>query len=102
MLHEPAATQGKDYGTSYKMKLGIYMFVLYALIYAGFVGINLTNAELMEETVLCGMNLAVVYGFGLIVFALVLALISNALCTRQEKQLKAADTSAESITEVQA
>ncbi len=100
MLHEPAAPQGKDYGTSFKMKLGIYMFIVYALIYGGFVGINLYDAELMETIVLCGMNLAVVYGFGLIILALVQALIYNWLCTRKERQLKAADTG--SNTEVQA
>ncbi len=100
MLHEPAAPQAKDYGTSFKMKLGLYMFGLYAVIYGGFVGINLVDAELMETTVAFGLNLAVVYGFGLIILALVQALIYNALCTRKEKQLKAADTG--SNTEVQA
>ncbi|MBT3278128.1 MAG: DUF485 domain-containing protein [Phycisphaerales bacterium] len=100
MLHEPAAPQGKDYGTAYKTKLGLWMFAIYAVIYIGFVTINLTNAKLMEKPVFLGMNLAVVYGFGLIILALVQALIYNALCTRKEKALKAADTASD--TEVQA
>ncbi len=38
-----------------------------------------------------GLNLAVVYGFGLIIFALVLALIYSRACGRREKRLHQAD-----------
>ena len=89
MLHEPASNQGTDYATGAKMKLGVWMFILYALIYAGFVAINVINPKLMESCVLFGLNLAVVYGFGLILFALVLALIYNKLCTNKEQAAKA-------------
>jgi uncharacterized membrane protein (DUF485 family) len=41
----------------------------------------------MEKTVIFGLNLAVTYGFGLIIFALVLALIYNAMCAAKEKEL---------------
>ena len=85
MLHEPAAESGPDHASAYKMKLGVRMFIIYALTYAGFVFINLARPVLMERKVLLGMNLAVVYGFGLIVLALVMALIYNALCARREK-----------------
>jgi uncharacterized membrane protein (DUF485 family) len=44
----------------------------------------------METIVLGGLNLAVVYGFGLIVFALILALIYSLACGRREKRLQAA------------
>ena len=87
MLHEPAAPVGIDHATSYKMRLGIVMFLIYAVIYAGFVAINILKPILMEATVLFGLNLAVVYGFGLIVFALILALIYNVMCEKREKSV---------------
>lgn len=90
MLHEPAAKTGRDLATRYKTRIGVWMFFLYAVIYAGFVAINLIRPALMEKTVLVGLNLAVVYGFGLIVLALVLALIYNHLCGAMEKKLNVA------------
>ncbi len=92
MLHEPAAQSGPDHASAYKMRLGVRMFIPYALVYAGFVFINLYRPVLMERQVLLGMNLAVVYGFGLIVLALVMALFYNYYCARQEKKLYAAGT----------
>ena len=87
MLHEPAVQTGKDNATAYKTRLGVWMFIFYAIIYAGFVAINLVKADLMEKIVFLGLNLAVVYGFGLIIFALLLALFYSSLCTRMEKKL---------------
>jgi hypothetical protein len=43
----------------------------------------------MEATVFMGLNLAVAYGFFLIVFALVLALIYNRMCAVKERELRA-------------
>lgn len=87
MLHEPASTNEVDYASAYKSKLGIYLFIFYALVYAGFVVINVTKPLLMERILFSGLNLAVVYGFGLIIFAVILALIYNHLCTKKEKEL---------------
>ena len=91
MLHEPAAPAGKDYAVAYKTRLGVWMFVCYCLFYAGFVAINLLSAPLMERIVLWGLNLATVYGFALIIVALILAMIYNTLCNRQEALLAALD-----------
>jgi uncharacterized membrane protein (DUF485 family) len=90
MLHEPAAQQGEDRAVSHKMRVGAWMFLLYALIYAGFVAINLISPLTMEKEILLGLNVAVVYGFGLIAFALILALIYNHNCTKKERELNAA------------
>ena len=84
MLHEPATPSGSDPASRYKMKLGVWMFIPYALVYAAFVLINLVSPLVMETTVILGLNLAVVYGFGLIILALVMALIYNGMCSRQE------------------
>ena len=91
MLHEPAADHGVDHASAYKTRLGIGMFVVYALIYAGFVFINLFDPEIMETVMPGGVNLAVAYGFGLIIFALILAVIYNAMCNRKEAERNGAD-----------
>jgi uncharacterized membrane protein (DUF485 family) len=85
MLHEPAGYSGKDPAAPYKARLGIYMFLLYGMIYAGFVLINIFNPLLMERNIFLGLNLAVVYGFSLIILALVFALVYNVLCSKKEK-----------------
>lgn len=90
MLHEPPPDTGKDYGTEFKARLGVVLFFVYALAYAGFVGINLADATLMEITVFWGLNLAVIYGFSLIILALVMALIYTRICSWKENQLRAA------------
>lgn len=87
MFHGPAVESGKDLAIAYKMRIGVWMFLLYALVYAGFVIINVMNPVMMESQVFAGLNLAVVYGFGLILLALVLALIYNSLCAKKEKIL---------------
>ena len=88
MLHEPAAQSGPDPAQGYKSRLGVWMFIVYALIYVGFVAINIISPKTMEVTVFLGLNLAVVYGIGLIVIALVLALIYNVMCGAKEKALE--------------
>jgi uncharacterized membrane protein (DUF485 family) len=92
MLHEPAAPVGKDPAASFKMRLGVWMFILYFLFYAGFVAINLYKPLLMETTVLLGLNLATDYGFALIIAALIQALIYDAVCRMREHSLRSKST----------
>ena len=94
MLHEPAVTGGKDLAAMYKMRLGIWMFLLYLLFYAGFVAINLLTPLLMERIVFMGLNLATTYGFALIIVALIQALIYDALCRSKERLCSADQTNA--------
>lgn len=90
MNHGPAAEIGPDPASRYKSRLGVWMFLVYCLVYAGFVFTNvLTEGRAMQKILFMGLNLAVVYGMGLIVLALVLALIYNALCTAKERELAA-------------
>jgi hypothetical protein len=88
MLHEPAAQSGKDPAAAYKMRLGVWMFIFYSIFYAGFVAINLISPVLMEATVFMGLNLATVYGFALIIVALIQALVYDAMCRGQEYALR--------------
>jgi len=87
MFHEPAAQNGKDPAFAYKRKLGVWMFLVYALLYLSFIVINLLKPVLMETIIIAGLNLAVVYGFSLIVIALILALVYNRACGRREVAL---------------
>ena len=54
---------------------GITLFFVYLAFYAGFVMLAAFSPETLERTPLAGVNLAIWYGFALIVAALVLALI---------------------------
>lgn len=54
-------------------RTGLALFAVYLLLYGGFMGLNVYDPKLMTTTPLFGVNLAIVYGFGLIVAALVLA-----------------------------
>jgi uncharacterized membrane protein (DUF485 family) len=88
MHHGPATDTGPDPASRYKSRLGVWMFLSYTLVYAGFVFLNVLNeGRIMQTIVVAGLNLAVVYGMGLIVLALILALIYNGFCTAKEKEL---------------
>ena len=89
MLHEPAAKTEKDAASDWKAKLGIKLFWLYCIIYMGFVGIAVFATEAMKITVLAGVNLAIIYGLALIIFAIILGLIYNHLCTKKEDEMSA-------------
>lgn len=87
MLHEPASTVGKDPAAAYKTRLGVWMFICYSLFYASFVALNLAYPTSMEISVVGGMNLATVFGFALIIVALLQALVYDGLCRAQEARL---------------
>ena len=61
-------------------KFGFILFGVYLLLYGGFVLLNTFSSETMEVLPFAGVNLAILYGFGLIVAALILALIYGVLC----------------------
>ena len=92
MLHEPATPAEKDHAVSYKTRLGIWMFIPYSLFYAAFVVINLIAPQLIGKIVFKGLNLATVYGFALIIIALIEALVYDRLCRNKEMFLNQADS----------
>ena len=73
-------------------RIGMILFVVYLLLYGGFVFLNAFAADVMETTPIAGVNLAILYGFGLIIAALVLALIYGALCKPAEEAAAAKET----------
>ena len=88
MFHEPAAQGGPDPAQNFKSRLGVWMFLVYAAIYVSFVALNVISPLTMEKNIFLGLNLAVVYGFGLIIIALIMALIYNRACTLKEAELE--------------
>ena len=88
MFHEHAAPVGDDPALGYKKKVGVRLFFVYGAFYVGFIAVNLIKPAVMERIVLYGLDLAVVYGFGLILSAVLFALVYNRLCTRMERRLK--------------
>ena len=78
----------------YNTRLGMILFTIYLVLYVGFVLINAFNARAMETIVLAGLNLAIVYGMVLIVFALVLALIYGVMCRREPTPKQGGDQEA--------
>ena len=89
MLHKPVLSEneGDDLAQKFQTHIGVRLFLAYALAYGIFVAINLVSPLLMERIVLFGLNLAVTYGIGLIVFAIVLALVYNRMCAKKELAL---------------
>ena len=61
-------------------RYGAILFLAYLLLYGGFVAINAFNPDVMDTVILAGVNLALVYGLGLILSAVALALVYGWLC----------------------
>ena len=70
--HQPTVDRNARYG--------LILFALYVALYLGFVLLNAFAPERMQKPVMAGVNLAIVYGMGLIVAALFLALVYMVLC----------------------
>jgi uncharacterized membrane protein (DUF485 family) len=86
MLHETVTDDKKDNAASIKSKLGLWMFLIYTIVYAGFIIITAFVPEVMGTNI-GKINLAIFYGLFLIIFAVILAFIYNFICARCEKKL---------------
>ena len=85
-MHVNNTTEEKESLTQQKSRLGVRLFFIYLICYTGFVILGVFKYELLAKTVFGGLNLAIVYGIGLIAFAVVLGLIYNYYCTKYENQ----------------
>ncbi len=61
-------------------RFGFILFFVYLIFYGGFVFLSAFSPDSMEATPIDGINLAVIYGFALIIVAFVLALVYGAVC----------------------
>ncbi len=64
-------------------KIGLRLFFIYTLFYLGFVLVNAFATDWVEWVPFAGLNLAILWGFGLIALALVLALVYGFLCNSE-------------------
>ena len=87
MGHGPATKWDDDKSIPHKIRLGLWMFLAYLILYGGFIIINVVDPKLMG-TDIGSLNLAIVYGFALIIIALILALVYNQKSTNLEKKYK--------------
>jgi uncharacterized membrane protein (DUF485 family) len=85
MSHGPSTEWKEDRSSPYKTRLGVIMFLVYAVVYASFIGINVFAPAWMRVDV-GSLNVAIVFGFALIVLAVVLAFVYNHLCTLAERK----------------
>ncbi len=84
MVHGPPVEMKKDNSQGYKTKLGIIMFVVYTAMYMTFVFLCVLNPQMMSIDV-GSLNLAVAFGFFLIIIAVIQAVIYNIMCSKHEK-----------------
>ena len=61
--------------------MGLIFFAVYATVYSVFVVLNAFFPFTMDWSVLPGLNLAIVYGLGLIGLAFLMALLYGWLCS---------------------
>ncbi len=79
--HAPAEEEPvNEHDVRRRARHGLILFAIYFALYAGFLLLNVFDPKLMEMTPVAGVNLAILYGFGLIVAALILALVYAWLC----------------------
>jgi hypothetical protein len=71
---------------------GLILFAVYLLFYGGFVVINAFDPASMERTPIAGLNLAVLYGFGLIIGAVCFRL-STEFCAETHRATARPQTS---------
>jgi len=87
MIQETSVVTEKTNAVPKKSKLGVILFFIYTIIYAGFVLIGITRPEWMGLELIEGQNVAIIYGFGLIVLAIVMGFIYNYFCTKKENKM---------------
>lgn len=61
-------------------RTGYILFLVYLAFYGGFVFLNAFSPDTMERTPFAGVNLAILYGFALILLAFGLAILYGWLC----------------------
>ncbi len=62
-----------------KSKIGIRLTIIYSLIYGGFVALSVFFPGSLGNQTVFGLNLAIAYGLGLIIIAIIMAIIYNTL-----------------------
>jgi uncharacterized membrane protein (DUF485 family) len=69
---------------------GLWLFAGYLAAYAVFIRLAAASPEVLGWITPLGPNLAIVYGFGLILGAVLLALVYMRMCRRNEEEFRRA------------
>ncbi len=62
--------------------IGWRLFLIYSLVYGLYVAVNAFAPSWMEKVIFWGLNLAILSGFGLILFAVLMAFVYGYLCRK--------------------
>jgi hypothetical protein len=89
-MHKVGTKWGNDPASALKILIGKWFFLIYSLVYAGFIVINVLSPAFMGIDV-GSLNVAIVYGFGLIIFAMLLAMAYNHISTLAEELFNGKD-----------
>lgn len=84
MEHGPSAKWRVEKSQAYKTKLGLIMFTAFTPIYLAFIFLAVVSPTTMAKDV-GSLNVAIVYGFGIIILAIIQAVIYNIICSNKEK-----------------
>jgi len=84
MEHGPSTEWQVEKSQNYKAKLGLIMFAIFTPIYLAFIFICVISPSTMAIDV-GSLNVAIVYGFGIIILAIIQAVIYNIICSNKEK-----------------
>ncbi len=76
----PPALPADPTSWAHNSRLGLVLFFIYLALYLGFIGMSAFGRETMGKPAIGGVNVAVVYGFGLIFAAFALAVVYMVLC----------------------
>lgn len=95
-MHGPTAKWEKDRSSPIKELLGKWLFIIYAILYGGFMFVNVTSPDFMGTDV-GGINVAIAFGLILIIVAMILAVAYNHICTSMERVMNR--TAAEILAE---
>src|SRR5436305_14189452 len=84
---QPNRTAGDDHPdvSAANARAGLILFFIYLAFYAGFMGLAAFAPQAMGRPMLAGVNLAITYGMGLIVGALVIAALYMWACARNAR-----------------
>ena len=72
----------RSQATARQTRYGLMLFLVYVILYGLFVYLSAFRPDVMSSRPFGGVNLAVLYGLGLIIAAIVLALIYMVICRR--------------------
>ncbi len=89
MDHGGESTELRDEAVErHNAKVGMILFVAYLAVYSAYMIVNVLAPSWMDIVPFWGLNLAVIWGMGLIIGALVLSIVYMLLCRVPERSAK--------------